>query len=732
MLQVVRENIDEEKERKQVLLKYRNLLRNSRFDYSEEEVRTIRKAFDIALEAHKGVRRKSGEPYIFHPLEVARIVTEEIGLGSVSVAAAILHDVVEDTDLTIKDIDSLFGHVIAGIIDGLTKIEHIFEQEGSIQAANFRKVILTLADDVRVILIKLADRLHNMRTLQSMPKEKQLKIASETLYIYAPLAHRLGLYALKSELEDLALKYKAPKVYNEIVAKLKQTKAARTRFINRFIEPLQASLNESGMNYEIYGRLKSIYSIWNKMRTKGIPFEEVFDVFAIRVIIETNEINEKADCWKVYSIVTDYYTPNPDRLRDWISTPKANGYESLHTTVMSPTGKWVEVQIRTNRMDEVAERGLAAHWRYKEKSSDALDNWINRVREVLESAVQNPVEFINDFKLNLFAKEIFVFTPKGEIKAMPHNSTVLDFAYEIHSELGFHCVGGKVSQKLVPLSHVLKSGDQVEIVTSKVQQPNAQWLNFVVTAKAKSAIKSHLRDEYKNIEQKGKQKLNKALRKYGITRNDENYHKLTQYFRALSTHDLFYKVGMDSVALGSLSRLKVEKGKVIYKPRKKTKLSVEQIVETMRGNNKALVVGRTPKVDYALATCCHPIPGDDVIGFLNRNNEMEIHRINCENTIPLLSNYSYKVVKAKWDSSETISFLAGIKLSGIDRRGIVKEMTTIISDDMHVNIRTINIMSSDGTFDGEITVYVNDTKHLMSLKDKLRAVKGVTKVHRLE
>ncbi len=719
-------------EEKEIAGAYRKLLHSARFSQQEEDIKKIRKAFDIANESHKGVRRKSGEAYIFHPIEVAQIVAEEIGLGTTSIVCALLHDVVEDTNLKIKDIETYFGPTEAKIIDGLTKIEAVFEQGNSIQAENFRKIILTLADDIRVVLIKLADRLHNMRTLDSMRKDKQLKIASETLYIYAPLAHRLGLYALKSELEDLALKYKAPQVYSEIVDKLEKSDAVRTRFIEQITNPIKKALQKEEIKFRIIGRPKSIFSIYNKMRDQKVPFEEVYDIFAIRIIISAENTDEKALCWKVYSMVTDFYTPNPDRLRDWISTPRANGYESLHTTVMSPSGKWVEVQIRTERMDAIAERGLAAHWKYKDKQSDAFDNWMSRIRDVLENSSTNPVEFIDDFKLNLFAKEIFVFTPKGDIRSMPHHSTVLDFAYEIHSDLGDSCIGAKVSQRMVSIGHTLSSGDQVQIITSRAQNPKAEWLEFLVTSKAKAAVKTHLKLERKKIIDKGKSTLGKAMKKYAIKRIQKNFAILSQYYGVKTVDDMFYTIGVEDIHLNRLSRLKIDDGLIISRPRTKNTKTIEEITQIIRGKKSDMVIGNQTKFNYALATCCHPIPGDNVVGFLTTNNEMEIHRVNCENTVTMLSNYANRVVSAKWDSTETISFLAGINISGFDRKGIVNEITKIISNDMHVNIRSMNFSTDHGLFEGQITVYVNDTSHLKSVKEKIRAVKGVNSVARLE
>ncbi len=726
--------IDEEKNRKLILREYRSLLRIANMQ-DDEDLAQVRKAFDIALEAHKDVRRKSGEPYILHPLAVARICVEEIGLGPTSIVGAILHDVVEDTDMTIADIEDLFGEKVARIIDGLTKVEGLFDQSGSLQAENFRKILLTLADDVRVILIKLADRLHNMRTLGSMRKDKQLKIAAETLFIYAPLAHRLGLYNIKSELEDLSLMYKTPSVYNEIKEKLQKTKAVRTRFINRFTQPLRRELDKLELPYEIKGRPKSIYSIYSKMKNKNIPFEEVYDVFAIRVIIDSKLEDEKADCWKIYSIVTDFYQPNPDRLRDWISTPKANGYESLHTTVMSPSGKWVEVQIRTKRMDEIAEKGYAAHWKYKERTQQetALDDWVSRIRDLLENPDTNAIDFVDDFKLNLFAKEIFVFTPKGDIKALPHNSTVLDFAYEIHSQLGNHCVGAKVNQKLVPISYDLQSGDQVEIIRSKAQQPKEDWLEIAVTAKAKSAIKSKLRVERKKVSKQGEQMLKDLFAKKGIKNIQENMQSLQGIFKTNSLQDLYYKVGSGQIELENIMSLRVVNGKISYKTYKADSLkTLEEIVEATRGKKDALVIGNQQELKYKLATCCNPIPGDEVLGFVTNDGTIFIHRVNCPNTIRIMSNYGYRVVKAKWDSKESITFLAGLKMNGFDRTGIVNEITKVISNEMDVGMRSITFESNDGLFEGVVKVYVTNTQHLKNLRDKIAAIEGVMTVNRIE
>lgn len=722
-----------EKERRSILREYRALLRaNKQSQHSADSV-LIRKAFDIALDAHKDTRRKSGEPYIFHPLAVARIVTEEIGLSTTSIVCALLHDVVEDTEVSLEDIEGLFGEKVTRIVDGLTKINEVFDYSVSLQAENFRKMLLTLSDDVRVILIKLADRLHNMRTLGSMKEESQRKIASETLYLYAPLAHRLGLYNIKTELEDLGLKYTEPEIYEEIEQKLRKGKAVRTRFINRFMAPIQRELDEQKMKYEAKARPKSIYSIWNKMRTKDVPFEEVFDVFAIRINLDSKSDDEKADCWKAYSIVTDFYTPNPDRLRDWISTPKGNGYESLHTTVMSPTGKWVEVQIRSKRMDDIAEKGLAAHWKYKESASEsALDEWIGRIRDLLENPEPDAIDFMDDFKLNLFSDEIFIFTPKGELRTLAGGATALDFAFDIHTQVGASCMGAKVNQKLVPLSHKLRSGDQVEIITSSKQKPKEDWLKFVVTGKAKSKIKSMLKEEKHQIADEGRAIMNRKLKQYKITNDVSNINKLIGFYKVPNSLELYYRIALGNIDLGGLKDFKQDQGK-IRAPRKGIKKSLEQMVNRIRGKSDLLVLGEDMKdIDYTLAPCCNPIPGDQVFGFITINDGIKIHRINCPNAVQLMSNYAYRIVKAKWTSQELISFLVGIKVKGTDEVGIVNQITRIISDELHVNMRSISFDTDDGTFEGTMMLFVQDTRHLTNLIKTLESVEGVQNVSRID
>lgn len=731
--------IDPLKERAEILRRYRGLLRSIRGERSAEDNRMIRKAFNIAVEAHKDQRRKSGEPYIYHPIAVARICAEEIGLGTTSVVAALMHDTVEDTDLTLDDVRDLFGPTVATIIDGLTKISGMQFGTDSIQAENFRKVLMTLAQDVRVILVKLADRLHNMRTLESMARDKQLKIASETLFLYAPLAHRLGLYNIKSELEDLALKFKEPQIYADISQRLKKGEAVRRRFISRFILPIREAMDKEGFNYVIKGRPKSVHSIYNKMLKKNVSFEEVYDVFAIRIIIDTRPELEKADCWKVYSIVTDYYQPNPDRLRDWISTPKANGYESLQTTVMSPGGRWVEVQIRSQRMDEIAEMGLAAHYRYKDEQehTSALDNWLNRIREMLDDTGGNAVDFVRDFKLDLFSDEIVVFTPNGEMRNLPAGATALDFAFEIHTQIGRQCIGAKVNHKLVPLSQPLKSGDQIEIITSKKQQPKEDWLTYAVTAKAKHRIKQALREQKRKLAVVGREAVQRQLRSWGAKVDAGNVNALVEHFARKDATDLYYQVARGKHQLEKITGMHVKSGRLTLPKvvRTEEERSLEEVVADIRGGDKnaALVLGDDLKrIDYQLSSCCNPIAGDDVFGFISPDDGIKIHRVNCPNAVQLMSNFAYRIVKARWKGKDTVEFLAGIRFSGIDEVGLVNKITNIISHEHNVNMRAISFESNDGIFSGKVMAFVHDTDHLNSLMDKLRRVRGVRSVERVD
>jgi GTP pyrophosphokinase len=730
-------NIDLEKEKKEILASYRSLLRVSKYSKSTDDKRIIRKAFDVALEAHKDMRRKSGEPYIYHPIAVARIVAEEIGLGTTAIVAALLHDTVEDTEMTLEDAEHLFGPKVRQIIDGLTKISDIFDNTVSIQAENFKKMLLTLSDDVRVILIKLADRLHNMRTLDSMRRDKQLKIASETQYMFAPLAHRLGLYSIKSELEDLALKYTEPEQYAEIVTKLKKGQAVRTRFINQFTLPITRALDAEGFKYTIKSRPKSISSIWNKVYRKGIPFEEIYDLFAIRVILDTPPEREKADCWKIYSMVTDFYQPNPDRLRDWISTPKGNGYESLHTTVMSPTGKWVEVQIRTERMNDIAEMGYAAHWKYKDKleGESSLDQWLSRIREMLDSNNSAALDFIDDFKLNLFADEIFVFTPHGDLKNLPLGATALDFAFEIHSQVGEACIGAKVNQKLVPLSHPLKSGDQIEIITSKKQRAKEDWLNYVVTAKAKSKIKQALKEEQKKVAGLGKEIVQRKFKSMGANFNSRNVSELEHYYSYKAATDLYHDIAIGKVSLKKLKGYTIENGNIEFDNKRGPE--EQTIAKSTKTGDKfskdVLIIGEDEKdVPYKLAQCCNPIPGDDVFSFVTISDGIKVHRSNCPNAVQLRSNYAYRIIRAKWQSQKEKEFISELIFKGIDDIGLVHNITQTISNDLNVNMKAISFESNDGVFDGRVSVYVYDTDHLNSLMIRLRKVPGVLTVNRSE
>lgn len=729
--------IDLVAEKKEILKRYRTLLKSNASRMEKGDKVIIRKAFELAVDAHKDMRRKSGEPYIYHPIAVAQIAVSEIGLGTTAIVCSLLHDTVEDTDISLEDIKGMFGEKIMKIIDGLTKISGVFDQTSSLQAENFRKMLLTLSDDIRVILIKLADRLHNMRTLDSMARDKQVKIASETLYLYAPLAHRLGLNAIKTEMEDLGLKYTEPDAYNSISQKLKETQKERTRYINKFSLPIINTLTEQGFNFDIKGRSKSIFSIYQKMKKQNIPFEEVYDIFAIRIIIRTPLEQEKSDCWRVYSIVTDFYHPSPDRLRDWISSPKANGYESLHTTVMGLEGKWVEVQIRTERMDDIAEMGYAAHWKYKESAAEnALDAWINKVREMLENPETNAMDFIDDFKLNLFAEEIFVFTPKGALIKLPAGATALDFAYEIHSHIGEKCIGAKVSNRLVPLSHPLKSGDQVEVLTSQKQKPKEDWLHFVVTARAKSKIKASLKEEKRKLATDGKELLARKLHSMKVTLNNESLNLLVDFFKAPSVLDLYYRIAIGIINLKHLKDFVKEDGSLKHKA-KSTKKSeakeFEELISKARGNSNMLVIGEDlQKIEYKLSPCCNPINGDDVFGFITINEGIKIHRANCPNALQLMSNYAYRIVKAKWTDSDKISFLAGIKITGSDAVGIVNNITKIISNELNVNMRSISFDTNDGIFEGTIMVFVNDTNHLTELMKKLKKVNGVLNVMRID
>ena len=730
----------EEDEKKDILRHYRALLRALKTKLKPGDKELLRTAFEMAADAHKTMRRKSGEPYILHPLDVAMICVEEIGLGVRSSICALLHDTVEDTDITLEDVQREFGSEIAKIVDGLTKISNVLDTNTTQQAENFKKILLTLTDDPRVILIKLSDRLHNMRTLDSMKREKQLKIASETVYVYAPLAHRMGLYNIKTELEDLSMKYMEPDSYKYIAQRLQDTKRDRTRYINDFIRPLKEKLDQGDFQFEIYGRPKSIHSIWNKMKKKGVAFEEVYDLFAIRVILDSAQEKEKEDCWKVYSMITDEYTPSPERLRDWLSNPKSNGYEALHTTVMGPAGKWVEVQIRTKRMNDIAEKGLAAHWKYKEggnQDESRFDKWFHQIREVLSNQDTNSIDFLQDFKVSFLAEEIYVYTPKGDVKMLPVGASALDFAFAVHSAVGVKCIGAKVNHKLVPLAHKLRSGDQIEIITSAKQKPNNEWLNFVVTTKAKAKIKDSLKEEKRKIAEEGKYILQRKLEGLGAGYNQTNLDELAEYYKLPSSLDLLYEIAIKKLDLKELKDFSVLGDKIL--PPKPIKLPAEEKTDAdlqskyQKKDSELLIFGESSdRIMYTLANCCKPIPGDNVFGFITQGEGLKIHRTNCPNAARLLSNYGHRVVKTKWVKNKEISFLTGIKIIGLDDVGVINKITNLISGDLKININALTVEAKDGLFEGNIKVYVHDKDELEELVDQLKLLSGIESVDRYD
>ena len=730
-----------EEENKEIAKRYKAMLSVTYQTLSKEDKSSIRKAFNIALDAHKEQRRKTGEPYIFHPIAVAKIVADEIGLSATSIMCALLHDVVEDSDeYTIEDIERLFGETVARIVNGLTKISKLkSDQEISIQAENFRKMLLTLNDDVRVILIKIADRLHNMQTMDAMPPHKQLKIASETLFIYAPLAHRLGLYNIKSELEDLGLKYTEPEVYNDILSKIKESKEEQNNYIKEFSETIKSALEKEGFNYIIKGRPKSIYSIIRKIRNQGVTFDEVYDKFAIRIIYSSDLAHEKFNAWKIYSIVTDSFNPNPNRLRDWISQPKSTGYESLHTTVMGPKGRWVEVQIRSERMDEIAEKGYAAHFKYKhgKEQESGLEVWLNKLKETLENPDINAVDFVEQFKLNLYAKEIYIFTPNGEIKSLPKGATPIDFAFAIHTEIGMRCRGAKVNNKLVPLSYKLKSGDQVEIITSNSQKPKLSWLDIVQTARAKSKIKTILKEEQKQIAKEGKEILLRKLRHLKVPLNEKTTNELVSYFKLKTSFDLFYRFGNGSIDNQQLKNFVSQRSNVIYsffknRIKRKNKNTTENKNDEITNKYDLLVFGRNEeKLDYKPAQCCNPIPGDKVFGFVTVSDGIKVHKQNCPNAISMQSQFAYRIMPAKWIDSSQQEHKVLLNLKGVDNVGLVNEVTRIISSSMNVNIYSLNISGGEGLFEGKIAVGINNNQQLKKLIDRIKKVEGIEKVVRL-
>jgi GTP diphosphokinase / guanosine-3',5'-bis(diphosphate) 3'-diphosphatase len=743
-------NLSPEDEKKLILREYRGLLTllKPRLKNADKEI--LKRAFSMAAEAHKHTRRKSGEPYILHPIAVARIVIEEIGLGVRSTIASLLHDTVEDTNITLEDIRFDFGNEIMRIIDGLTKISHVEETQSSTQQTeNFRKVLLTLVDDPRVVLIKIADRLHNMRTMQSMKREKQLKISSETNYIYAPLAHRLGLYEIHSELLDLSLKYTEPSVYDDITNKLKDTQKERDVFIKEFINPLKADLEKAGFDFQIYGRAKSINSILNKIRTKHVSFDEVYDLFAIRIIINSATVdNDKEECWRAFSVVSNLYKAGVGRMRDWLSSPKGNNYEALHNTFMSPSGRWVEVQIRSTRMNEIAEKGIAAHWKYKEgdnkKDNDAskadskLDHFLQHLREMMKNIDANSVEFIQDFKDELFKEEMYVYTPKGDMRVLAVGATALDFAFDIHSDIGAKCIGAKVNYKLVPISYVLKNGDQVEIINSKNQKPHEDWLKFVVTGKAKSRIRYYLKEDKRRIAEDGKYALDKKLKSYGFPNTQHNVQEIASYYKLASPLDLYYTLATEAIDLSELKIFKL-KGDEIYIPQDKKledKTPHEDIAlnKQITGKDYELILfgESSNNIKYSLGRCCNPINGDDVFGFVTASEGLKIHRTNCPNASGLMANYGHRIIKAKWASNKQLSFLTTLKIIGLDDVGVINKITNVISGELKINMRSMSIESKDGVFEGAVSIFVNNKAELNKLRERLLQLQGIQKVIRLD
>ena len=710
---------------------------------NDEDWNFIKRAFFLAKEAHEGVRRRSGEPYLLHPIAVAKIVIEEIGLGVKSVVAALLHDVVEDTEYTVEDMERIFGPKIASMVDGLTKMSGVFNADTSEQAEYFRKVLLTLSDDVRVILIKIADRLHNMRTLGSMPMNKQIKITGETIYLFAPLAYRLGLYSIKSELEDLCMKYRFPQQYEEITKKLQESEASRREFIDKFNAPIIAALNRDNFNYEISGRVKSVYSIWSKMQRKQIPFEEIYDLFAIRIVFKPLPFpSEKTQCWQIYSTITDIYTPKPDRLRDWISMPKANGYEALHATVMGPDGVWVEVQIRTQRMEEIAERGFAAHWKYKHatisQDEDEFDKWLKQIRAALNSPTENAVDFLDNFKLSLYTSEIVVFTPKGEARKMPYGATALDFAYDIHSKIGNNAISAKINHKLEPITTQINSGDQIEIITADNARPKPEWLDIVTTAKAKTAIKSFLKRERQNNIERGMQMLEEKMKSLNINLSGRVLRKIIPIYECSSKEELYSKIGAGIVSLDDLekvlkinSKSKILKFWTLFIPKKEKDEGDETADSDTAPDGTAAAEQGEPQ--FVMAECCKPIPGDKVVGYRDpATGNIIVHKATCDELNRLAAQFGRNIVKEeiKWSQHKAMSYLVTVELRGIDRMGILLDLAKVVSGDFSINIREINIHSHDGIFEGSISLYVKDAESLYAVMDRLRGIKGIESVKR--
>ena len=727
-----------EAEKKQLTKEYKELLKISYRALSAADKKLIRSAFNVAVDAHKDQRRKSGEAYIFHPIAVAKIVASEIGLDATSIAAALLHDVVEDTQYTLADLEQLFGETVARIVDGLTKISKMpYDGDVSLQAENFRKMLLTLNEDIRVIIIKIADRLHNMQTMDAMPAHKQVKIASETLYIYAPMAHRIGLYNIKTKLEDLGLKYTEPEVYKDILSKITDSKEDQDTYISSFSKTIEDSLTTEKLDYEIKGRPKSIFSIRRKMIAQNVTFDEVYDKFAVRIIYKCNIEDEKFIAWKIYSIVTDHFRPNPIRLRDWISSPKSTGYEALHITVMGPKGRWVEVQIRSERMNEIAEKGFAAHYKYKNKDSDdgGLDDWLNKLQETLENSDISAVDFVEDFKLNLYSKEIFVFTPKGDLYSLAKGATALDFAFHVHTEIGTHTRGTKVNGKLVPLSHELKSGDQVEIITSEKSKPSATWLDYAVTGRARSKIKSSLKDEKKQIAADGKEILIRKLKSMKINLDEKTINEMVLFYKVKTSLDLFYRVGAGIITNPQLKDYAASRSNALvtfFKNRiRKPSASPDVYKEEITEKFDQLVFGKEEeKLDYKMSNCCNAIPGDSVFGFVTVNEGIKVHKKNCPNALQLQSNYNYRVMQAKWIDSTQRDFKAELNITGIDTIGLVNEVTKIVSNNLNIDMKSVHFDSDDGVFIGKIMVVVKNKTILDNLVKKIKKINGIDKVTR--
>ena len=729
-------NLDLEEEKKAIAREYKELLRISYQTLSDEDKKLIRLAFDTAVDAHKNQRRKSGEPYIFHPIAVAKIVASQIGLDAVAIASALLHDVVEDTDYTIEDMERLFGNTVAHIVEGLTKISSMSrENDISLQAENFRKLLLTMNDDVRVILIKIADRLHNMQTMDSMAEYKQAKIASETLYIYAPIAHRIGLYNIKTELEDLALKYTDPERYNSILNKMEESKEEQQEYIEAFTKIVETSLTQQKIDYSIKGRPKSIYSIYRKMESQGVSFEEVYDKFAIRIIYKSEPAEEKFLAWKIYSIVTDHFRPNPTRLRDWISSPKSTGYEALHITVMGPKGKWVEVQIRSERMHEIAEKGYAAHFKYKhgDQKEEGIEMWLNRLQEIFENSEANAVDFVEDFKLNLYSKEIFVFTPNGEIKSLPKGATPLDFAFYIHTGVGLKTRGAKVNNKLVPLNYVLKSGETVEIITAENVKPTKNWLNYATTAKARSKIKNALKEETKTVAAEGKEILVRKLKQLKITLNEEVMNEMVSYFKTKTSLDIYYQAGTGEISNQMLKEFVSHRTSFfgLFK-NKVVKKSTDEPIYSPNVHYDSIVFGKEEEsLDYTFSKCCNPIPGDPIFGFVTINEGVKVHKKTCPNAISMQSNYAYRIIQAKWVKSDERDFKVSLKISGIDRDGLISDISKVILDSKFVKLTNINIDTEGNVFSGKVSISINNNATLKKLMQDIKNIKGVDKVNRL-